>query len=315
MKPIALKHQLQEPLSSCNQIYIIVTLPKDPIKAQEYREKCRLRNLGKKMSKESRDKVSASLLGNKRNLGKKRSVEERKLRSIRMSGELNYFYGKHHTKETIEKIRKSKIGSVSPMKGKNHTEGAKDKLSLHHIGRPKEPRVVIQDAPDDESRLIPLTRGYIAIVDAEDYDRLNAFLWGSHKDHDIVYAVRARSRFETDSGKWDKMHWAVIGKPKKGLMIDHINGNGLDNRKKNLRVVTNRQNCQNRHHATGVSKYPGVYYEKRTRKWIAQAQINGKNLYIGSFTTEELASDAYKRIVEPLEIQKIEELQHDHKTN
>ena len=95
------------------------------------------------------------------------------------------------------------------------------------------------------------------------------------------------------------MHSVIMNAPK-GIQVDHIDGNGLNNQKSNLRLVTNRQNCMNRHQIT-TSKYPGVTWNKRSRKWVAQAQIDGKHIHIGTFSTEKEAYEAYCKRVNPLE--------------
>ncbi len=104
--------------------------------------------------------------------------------------------------------------------------------------------------------LIPLTQGKFAIVDAEDYDWLIRYKWHACKCKNTYYASRVRG------GKTIKMHREIMRAPK-GLVCDHINHNGLDNRKRNLRLCTNAQNCYNqRASATGTSKYKGVSWHK-----------------------------------------------------
>jgi len=221
-----------------------------------------------------------------------------KIRSERVKGVGNPFFGKHHTAEANEKNRNTHIGKPSSRKGATHTPEAKDKLRKSRIGKPKVTRV-ISTSTDPKVKLIPLTKGYVAIIDSEDYNRLSKFLWITHKDKKRTYAQRALPK-ENGKQRGETMPHAIMGKPPKGLMIDHINGNGLDNRKCNLRFVTNRQNCMNRHQAKS-SKYPGVTWDKRARKWTAQAQINGKHVHIGTYKSEELAYAAYQNLVVPIE--------------
>lgn len=153
-------------------------------------------------------------------------------------------------------------------------------------------------------KTIPLTKGYVALVDDEDYDDLVRYNWCVNVNRNAVYARRAipsglpRRQIEV------KMHSVIMGAPK-GAQVDHIDGNGLNNQKANLRVVTNRQNCMNRHHKK-TSRYPGVTWDKRGKKWVAQAQINGIHVHIGTFPTEDLAYQSYLARVCPLE-QKIME--------
>ena len=76
------------------------------------------------------------------------------------------------------------------------------------------------------------------------------------------------------------------------LFIDHINGDKLDNRIENLRLVTNRENCQNKRiHRSG--KLPGCYLDRRRNIWYAETRINGKKIFIGGFKTQEEANKAY----------------------
>lgn len=169
---------------------------------------------------------------------------------------------------------------------------------MGRLGQSKVVRIITQ--PEDPTiRYIPLTKGLYAIVDVGDYDEVNRFLWVAHKDKNITYARRALPRengVQTDQ----KMHHLIMGKPPKGLMIDHINGNGLDNRKCNLRFVTNRENCMNRHR-NYTSSYPGVTWNKRSGVWNAQAQVNGKHVHIGTFHKEIDAYNAYLKVVCPIE--------------
>jgi hypothetical protein len=80
----------------------------------------------------------------------------------------------------------------------------------------------------------------------------------------------------------------------KGIEIDHINHNPSDNRIKNLRLATRRENSRNRRGAKNkTSKYKGVSYAPRSDRWLAHIRINGKSTHLGSFETEELAHAAY----------------------
>jgi hypothetical protein len=80
--------------------------------------------------------------------------------------------------------------------------------------------------------------------------------------------------------------------PPNDLQIDHIDGNGLNNQKSNLRVVTHRENHQNRQHKKS-SKFPGVSWNKKIKKWNAKIRIGNKSLHLGYFYDEEEASKAY----------------------
>lgn len=150
---------------------------------------------------------------------------------------------------------------------------------------------------------IALSQGKYAIVDDEDFEELNLYKWSLKKDskskRGLCYAIRS----EYPDKDWNKsktviMH-RVIMNAGGNEIIDHINGDGLDNRKENLRVVSNRANLNNRH-SKKKSKYPGIYFSKKKR-WIARITINGKRKYIGSFKNEKEAYKAYKNEYNKLE--------------
>lgn len=93
-------------------------------------------------------------------------------------------------------------------------------------------------------------------------------------------AVYAQSAYRHENGnrKVMLMHHLIIS-PEEGKEIDHVNRNGLDNRKKNLRCVTHAQNLQNQvKHKNNNSGYRNVYWSEGKRKWIAEIKINGRQI-------------------------------------
>ena len=138
---------------------------------------------------------------------------------------------------------------------------------------------------------IALTQGYFTIVDDEDYEQLSRHKWCATRQGNIVYA--SRHRMKEDNGKKTtiQMHRQIM-EYKQGYIIDHINGDGLDNCRKNLRHVTTRQNAQNRH-TEKSSRFPGVFRDSYAKKWRALIKVNGKKIYLGSYTEEEEAFNAY----------------------
>ena len=78
------------------------------------------------------------------------------------------------------------------------------------------------------------------------------------------------------------------------LEVDHINRNGLDNRRENLRLVTHAENAANNGQAVGCSGYRGVWKVMRGERWMAVIKRNGKRKYLGVFDTPELASAAWQ---------------------
>lgn len=143
---------------------------------------------------------------------------------------------------------------------------------------------------------IQLSQGKVALVDDEMFDLLNSFKWHAHRAVNSFYAYR---RFRKDDGKQGNlaMHHMVAGFPLNGYEVDHIQGNTLDNRRSMLRVVTKRQNMQNtriQREADKSSKYIGVCWDKSRKKWLSSIQVNGKNLFLGRFDTQEAAFQAYQ---------------------
>ena len=137
-----------------------------------------------------------------------------------------------------------------------------------------------------------LTQGKVALVDDEDFERLNQFKWQAVKNGKTIYGTRSKQQCII------YMHHEIIGKPPKGFETDHGNGNGLDNQRYNLKFVTHRQNCQNKKNGKKkTSQYPGVCWKKRTRKWQVGIQINGKNKHLGYFVDEKKAFEVYEQAV------------------
>ncbi len=135
--------------------------------------------------------------------------------------------------------------------------------------------------------LIPLTQGKFAIVDAEDFDRLNRYQWYACKCKSTFYAARV------EGGKTIRMHRDIMCAPK-GLLVDHIKHNRLDNRKSNLRLCTNAQNCYNqRASSTGTSRYKGLSWHKFSRKWSSRIRYDGKFYNLGDYEDQIEAAAVY----------------------
>jgi hypothetical protein len=91
------------------------------------------------------------------------------------------------------------------------------------------------------------------------------------------------------------MHREIIGAPA-GIQVDHINRNGLDNQRINLRLATPQQQAANRRRPSGVhsSQYKGVTWHSGAQRWQAQIEITGRTIYLGLFTDEHAAAAAYE---------------------
>jgi len=146
-------------------------------------------------------------------------------------------------------------------------------------------------------RRIPLTQGKYAIVDPEDYERLNKYKWYASEGGSTFYAARCVWEPVNKKKRTIKMHREIINPPHP-LVVDHINRNGLDNRKANLRPATKSQNTINKpciKQKGAHSKYLGVTWQKSINKWQAQIRAKGKPRVIGYFNDEIEAAKAYDR--------------------
>ena len=137
-------------------------------------------------------------------------------------------------------------------------------------------------------REIRLTQGQVALVDDEDYEELSKYKWYANKNRHAFYAVRSSDRHITC------MH-RVILKAQLGQQVDHINHNGLDNRRSNIRLCTRTQNQGNQRKQIRIttSRYKGVYWDKGRCRWAAQLQIPGVRHLARYHNTEEDAARAY----------------------
>jgi hypothetical protein len=139
---------------------------------------------------------------------------------------------------------------------------------------------------------VPLTRGYKAIVDAPDYGFVMQHKWQARVQKKTVYATGRHNKGFTC------MHRAIMNAPAH-LEVDHINGNGLDNRRCNLRLCNKQQNQWNRRKSEyGSNRFRGVKYRadaRLKRKWVAQITYKGKHIHIGVFQTEQQAVIAWNQ--------------------
>ena len=141
---------------------------------------------------------------------------------------------------------------------------------------------------------IPLNKGYVAVIDEADRDLL-AFHWNvtSGEKYDCYYAqayVRGKNRL---------LHRLIlariIGRPlRRNEYADHIDRNGLNNSRGNLRLASNAENLRNRpRQRNNKSGYKGVCFDKRVSRWRADIGVNGRRIKVGRFDTPEEAARAY----------------------
>ncbi|MGB2864354.1 MAG: AP2 domain-containing protein [Sedimentisphaerales bacterium] len=143
-------------------------------------------------------------------------------------------------------------------------------------------------------RRIPLSQGKYAIVDPEDYERLSRHKWYACKRNRTCYANRGQWSPILKKRLTISMHREIIDVPV-GLFLDHINHNGWDNRKANLRPATAAENARNARYPkiNTTSKYRGVWYNKKKKRWRAVISINNKKKHLGYFIKEIDAAKAY----------------------
>jgi hypothetical protein len=145
--------------------------------------------------------------------------------------------------------------------------------------------------------MVHLAGGKISLVDSDDYRWLSQWSWHAHRVRktDKWYARRSA----TANGKryCVTMHRAILerhGYDLTCLDVDHVNGDGLDNRLANIRPVTKAQNAYNRRKCPGhTSAFKGVYFDSQRAKWRASIKVNGRTIQLGRYLTEEEAALAY----------------------
>lgn len=153
--------------------------------------------------------------------------------------------------------------------------------------------------PPSGARFIALTQGRFAIVDEQDRDQLARFNWFAIKDKHTYYAVRNVKR----DGKpaLEFMHRVVAGTVQLGIDVDHRDGDGLNNRRSNLRECSVRNNRRNVCHvkAGKTSRWKGVYLSPARgggeQRWRAAIKLQNGKLSLGSFANEYEAARAYDR--------------------
>jgi len=187
----------------------------------------------------------------------------------------------------------------------SHKEGAAEKFFVisakESCGNFKPGQKILRGrkpAPSERNgaKVIPLTQGKFAIVDADDYHRLVNYEWRCSMDGDSFYAFRRQGR----KARKILMHRQIMRAPK-GLVVDHIDRNGLNNRKSNLRLCTPAQNARNRGpNRNSSSRYKGVSWKKDCNKWYVRIKYEGRSVYLGRYDDETEAATAYDRKAQEL---------------
>ena len=132
---------------------------------------------------------------------------------------------------------------------------------------------------------------HVVLYDAVDVDLVTARTWRLDNNRDYVIADTRRG----GSPRRLYLHRIILGlTPGDGRYGDHINGNTLDNRRRNLRATTNQVNISNQaiENHRGLSRYRGVYWNRKLGRWAADVRLDYRKHYLGSFATEEDAAAA-----------------------
>lgn len=145
-------------------------------------------------------------------------------------------------------------------------------------------------------KTIPLSQGRVTKVDSSDFkwaSQFNWYVWIPSDAPQLTYAVR---KIRLPSGNYSKrlLHRELLDAPR-GVEVDHWDRDGLNNRRKNLRLCSTSQNQGNsrQHFDAGTSKFKGVTWHKGSGKWQASIQVQKKRHYLGWFSDEGKAGAAY----------------------
>jgi len=147
---------------------------------------------------------------------------------------------------------------------------------------------------------IKLTRGVFTKVDDEDYEDLSQWKWSAIGKEGYLYAKRAKRKYIIHEGekyynqKFISMHRQIMGVDNPKIIVDHKDGDSLNNCRDNLRICTAQQNIMNRKSSGGkASKYKGVRQRGKNGQWTAIITVNRKAISLGVYKTELEAVAAY----------------------
>jgi len=141
---------------------------------------------------------------------------------------------------------------------------------------------------------VPLTRGLEAVVDLADIALVEGRNWCASDAGNTFYAVSAVAGSATSGRTTLQMHRAIMGFEPGDPEVDHRDGDGLNNRRSNLREATSAQNQANqRPQAARSSRFKGVCWNKWSQRWMAQINVDGRQRHLGRFADEVDAARAY----------------------
>ena len=146
---------------------------------------------------------------------------------------------------------------------------------------------------------LPLTNGYETIIDTADLHLVEGANWHAEvklrRDGSIRTVYARRNMPALIEGRILTALHRIIMLPPSGMLVDHVNGDGLDNRRCNLRLATPAENNQNRRLSlSNTSGYKGVCFDKHKGKWRALIAANGRKVHLGHYTSAAEAAEAYE---------------------
>ena len=139
---------------------------------------------------------------------------------------------------------------------------------------------------------IPLTRGYVALVDDADYELVSRFKWYALPTGNTVYAQRGIHRPDGPGQTRQLMHRLILGLTDPKVCVDHIDRDGLNNQRDNLREATNRQNQWNaaKHKDAPADVAKGVHWVTEHKRWRVTIKHEGERMYLGQYKTKDEAN-------------------------
>lgn len=143
-------------------------------------------------------------------------------------------------------------------------------------------------------KTIPLTQGKVALLDDADFERLAQLKWFARRRQTSLGERWYALHTDNVTRRTLYLHREILGAPA-GVDVDHRNGDGLDNRRENLRLARRAQNARNQMKRAGTSRFKGVSRNARSGRWYAAICANGVSRFIGSFSSEEEAARAYDK--------------------
>lgn len=176
------------------------------------------------------------------------------------------------------------MGCGASVHGKKTRKFCSRKCASHSFTAP---RWISEAQPPSGAAWLPLPQGQSALVDKTDLQALSKHLWR--------FNAARRNVAGTVQGKTVLLHRFLLNAPD-GLLVDHINGDPLDNRRSNLRLATDEQNAWNSRKKRGTSRFKGVSLVRPTGRWSSMIRVDGATRFLGNYLTEEDAARAYDAV-------------------